>query len=243
MDKSKKIRVNVLKNILMLLSFGLFLGSVSSCCNKNKINSTEALMKEISSRYYGKWFTQIKFSQTADYYENDTLVKSEINDEEYRYPSNLLIYLTPGDTTNRYICRNDSVLIYENNELISAKHITHDAVILGMDIFNMTYEDIMKRWGDLPYDIDKFHESVYNGRKIYVIGAVKGDTLSNQVWFDAEHLYLVKMIKNRENGLQEVTLLNYIQLENKGWIEQEMEFKRNGKIYMKEKYFNITVPD
>lgn len=140
---------------------GLFLVCTSSCTHK--INSTESLMKEIASRYYGKWFTQVTFSQTVDSYENDSLVTSEIWDEEYCFPSNLLIYLTPGDTTNRYICRNDSVIIYKNNELISAEKGTHDALILSMDIYNMTYPDIMKRWGDLPYTIDKFHERVDKG--------------------------------------------------------------------------------
>jgi hypothetical protein len=35
-------------------------------------------MKAIESRYHGRWFKQVKFSQTADFYENDSLVKSGI---------------------------------------------------------------------------------------------------------------------------------------------------------------------
>jgi hypothetical protein len=240
MEKRVKI-FNAVKHTATLSSVGLLLLSACSC--GNKINSTETLMKELSARYYGKWFTQLKWSQTADSYENDSVVKSEIWDEEYRFPSNLVIYMTPGDTSNRYVCRNDSVFIYKNDTLTIAKKTTHDVIILSMDIFNMTYGDIMKRWGDLTYDPGKFYEGDYNGRKIYVIGADKGDTSSNQVWFDAEHLYFIKMIKNTEDGLKEETLSDYIRLENKGWIEREVEFKLNGKVYMKEKYFNITVPD
>ena len=194
-------------------------------------------MKEISSRYNGKWFTQIKFSQTTDYYEHDSLVKSEIWDEIYTFPNNLVIYITPGDTSNKYIFSNDSFNIYENNELISEKKIVHDAIVLSMDIYNMKFADIMKRWKDLPYDTDKFHEIIDNGKKVYVIG----DTLSNQVWFDAEHLYFIKLIKPTEKGTRENCFLNYIQLGDKGWIEQEVEFKLNGQVYMREGYFNIQV--
>lgn len=78
---------------------------------------------------------------------------------------------------------------------------------------------------------------------MYVIGADKGDSLSNQIWFDAEHLYFIKIIKNREKGLIEVTSLNHKQLENNGWIEQEVEFKLNGKVYKREKYFDIKVKE
>jgi hypothetical protein len=199
-------------------------------------------MKEIESRYYGNWFKQVKFSQTVDSYENDSLIKSEIMDEEYHFPSNLIIYETPGDTSNRYICRNDSVIIYENGVLTSAKKATHDAIILSMDIYNMKYDEIMKRWGDLIYDISKFHETVYNGKNYYVIGADEGDTVSNQIWFEAERLLFFKVRKHTEQGFREVYCLNHMQLpDNQGWIEQEVEFIENGKVYMREKYFNIRV--
>ena len=228
------------KTALTAALFGILMLYICSCCT-DKINSTETLMKEISSRYNGKWFTEIKFSQITDNYDNDSLIKSEIWDEIYTFPNNLIIYITPGDTSNKYIFKNDTFIIYENNELISEKKVVHDAVVLSMDIYNMNYTDIMKRWKDLPYNTDKFHEIMDNGKKVYVIGADKGDTISNQVWFDAEHLYFIKLIKQTEKGTRENCFLNYIQLDDKGWIEQEVIFKLNGKVYMREEYFNIQV--
>ncbi|MDR2064339.1 MAG: hypothetical protein LBP85_01310 [Prevotellaceae bacterium] len=206
----------------------------------SKINSTEALMKKIYVSYHGTWFTKVAFSQTADYYENDSIVKSEIWEEEYCFPSSLQIYLTPGDTANRYICRNDSVFIYKNNVLTSAQKAIHDAVILSMDIYNMRYSQIMKRWKDLPYDTKKFHRTTRDDKSYYVVGAAEDDTTSNQVWFDAEQLFFVKMRKQTPQGIKEVNFLNYTQIpDGKGWIEQEVEFRLNDKVYMREKYFNI----
>jgi hypothetical protein len=145
------------------------------------------------------------------------------------------------DTSNRYVVyRNDSAFVYENNKLINERAITHDLVILSMDIYNMTFEEIMERLGGLNYDISKFYETTYNGRKVYVMGAEAGDTSSYQAWFDAEHLYLIKTIRPTERGVRENEFLNYIQLE-KGWIEQEILFKLNGKVFMHEKYFDISL--
>ena len=220
----------------------LFIGAFLLCACDNGIKSTEDLMKEISMRYNGKWFKQIKFSQTVYSCENDSLIETEVDDEIYSFPTNLTIYKVQGDTSNRYVYKHDSEFVYENNILMSERKITHDALIVCWDIYNMTFDEIMKRWEDMPYDIKKFHEIIDNERKVYVVGAEKGDSLSPQVWFDAEHLYCIKVQKNTpERGLRETFSLNFLSLGDKGWIEQEVVFKRNGKLYQVEKYFNIQV--
>jgi hypothetical protein len=211
-------------------------GILAAGCSGREINSTESLMRAIVSRYHGKSFTGVSFSETVEYYENGSLVKTEIWDEEYRFPSNLVIYMTPGDTSNRYICRNDSILIYENGVLTHSERKTHDVIILSMDIFNMTFPEIMSRLKDLEYDTDRFLETTRNGRQVYVIG----DTTDCHAWFDAEHLYPVRVVKQTEQGVKETELLNYVRLE-KGWIGQEVIFKLNGTVYMKEQYFNIKI--
>lgn len=227
------------KYLILLFSLLIVLG-IQSC--SHKIDSTESLMKEIAERYNGKWFKQIKFSQTTTFYHNDTVLKTERWIEEYRFPSQLIIKVNHENSADGQLYRNDSVYIFENNEIVYSKKITHDLVILSMDIYSMSQEEIMNRMNGLEYDITKFHEETYEGRKIYVIGADKGDSTTNQVWFDAENLYFVKMIKNTDKGLQEVTFNNYINIEGQGWIEQEVVFEINGKVYLKEKYYNIQIP-
>lgn len=221
--------------------FGV-LFSFFSC--SNKIDSTEKLVDAISERYNGKWFKQIRFMQTTNFYDADTIYKSERWAEEYVYPGQLIIKVN-GETDSKsgYLYRNDSVYYLRNNEIMYAHQITHDLVILSMDIYNMEPDDAMLRFSQLDYDLSKFDTRTYNGRKVYVVGAEKSDTLSNQVWFDAEHLYFVKMIKNSEEGYHEVVFNDYINVNGSAWIEQEIIFKLNGKVYMIEKYFDISIPD
>lgn len=229
------------KFIIILFVFGV-LFSFFSC--SNKIDSTEKLVNAISERYNGKWFKQIRFMQTTNFYDADTIYKSERWAEEYVYPGQLIIKVN-GETDSKsgYLYRNDSVYYLRNNEIMYAHQITHDLVILSMDIYNMEPDDAMLRFSQLDYDLSKFDTRTYNGRKVYVVGAENGDTLSNQVWFDAEHLYFVKMIKNSEEGYHEVVFNDYINVNGSAWIEQEIIFKLNGKVYMIEKYFDISIPD
>lgn len=211
-------------------------------CNK-KVDSTYKMLENIENKYYGKWFKQIKFLQTTNFYKNDSIVKSERWSEEYVYPGQLIIKVDSDTLNNGYLYREDSVYIFEKNKIKYKEKITHDLVILSMDIYNMTAEESFARFAELDYDIDKFEIRKHNGRKIYVIGADNGDTTVNQVWFDVENLYFVKMIKTTDYGKQEVYFNDYIQINGSAWIEQEVEFYLNNEKYMVEKYYNIRIPD
>lgn len=199
-------------------------------------------MEAISMKYNGKWFRQIKFSQTTSFYEDDTVYKTERWIEEYIYPSQLIIKVNHENSLDGQLYRNDSMYVFKDNKIEYQAKATHDLLILSMDIYNMTKDEIMTRLSGLEYDVSKFHETTYNNRKIYVIGAEKGDSTSNQLWYDAENLYFIKMTKNTKKGLQEVIFSDYIYIEGQGWIEQEIVFKINGKTYLKEKYYNIQIP-
>ncbi|HOZ30734.1 MAG TPA: hypothetical protein PLL66_07435 [Bacteroidales bacterium] len=228
------------KVVFIILSAVVLLIVLSSC--SSKIDSTEQLMEQISDKYNGKWFKQIKFCQTTSFYKNDSIIKTERWIEEYKYPSQLIIKVNHENSSDGHLYRNDSVYIFEDNEIKYQNKATHDLVILSMDIYNMKKDEIMKRLSGLDYDLNKFHEDNYNGRKIYVIGADKGDNKTNQLWFDAENLYFIKLTKNTDIGLQEIYLNEYINIEGQGWIEQEVVFVINGEVNIVEKYYNIEIP-
>lgn len=230
-----------MKKYILHIAFILAILSMSSC--SNKIDSTEKLLETISERYNGKWFTHITFSQTTNFFQQDSIVKSERWLEEYVYPSQLIIKVNHENSTDGYLYRNDSIYIFIDNKLTHKDTTIHDLLILSMDIYNMTADESMQRFKELDYDLDKFDTQIYNGREVYVIGAEKGDTISNQIWFDSEYLYFVKMQKNTDIGVLEVFFNDYIKLNNMGWIEQEVVFHVNGEKIMEEKYYNIQIPE
>ncbi len=93
----------------------------------------------------------------------------------------------------------------------------------------------MKTYG---FDINKFHESIWNGKGVYVIGADKDDEETNQAWFDKEHYSLVRMIKY-ENGRKEDALLeDHVKLDG-GYSETLVKFYMNDKLLQVEKYFDL----
>jgi len=229
----KKVYIPLLAVLLVIL-----LGSCSS-----RINTTEKLVNAMIERYSGKWFKQISFDQTTTFYQNGKATRTESWQEVYKFPSMLLISYDQGQSGSGQLYRNDSLYVFENYQIVETQKIIHDLLVLSMDIYNLNTENAIARIGELGYDKDKFYTRMYNNRKVYVVGAQNEKDSSDQFWIDAEHLYFVKMIKKRDYGVQEVEMLNYIEIENNGWIEQEVVFKINGEVYLIEKYYNIRIPE
>jgi hypothetical protein len=201
------------------------------------------LVEAMIGRYKSKWFNQISFDQTTSFYKDGKVVKTESWQEIYKYPSKLLISYDKTGSGSGQLYRNDSVYFFENYQIVSSRRIIHDLLVLSMDIYHYTPEQAMSRIKNMGYNDKKFYTTTFNDRPVYVVGAENEKDFSNQFWIDKEHLYFVKMIKQTEYGLQEVEFNNYIEIDNNGWIEQEVVFKIDGEIYLIEKYYNIRIPD
>ncbi len=77
------------------------------------------------------------------------------------------------------------------------------------------------------------------GKKVYVIGADKGDFASPQFWIDQKHLYLVRTFEKMPNGdVRESRFSKHVRA-GKGWIETEVLFLVNGQKTQLEEYKNI----
>ncbi len=230
-----------MKTRFFCISLVLLLLILNSC--NYKINSAEDFIAELHNRYYGVWFKELSFSQTTKFYDNQEIVKSEKWIEEYKFPGSLLIkinFLTGGDG---YLYRNDSVYKFIDGNIVEAKSQIHDFLFLSKDIYNTPVEEIYEKLNLMNYDVSKFYSTVYNNRNAYVIGSEMGDYKSNQIWYDAEHLFLLRIIRTSERGLQEVIFDDYIEIPGQGWVEQELTFKLDGEIYMIEKYYDIKIPE
>lgn len=227
-----------MKRLLILF---LILPFLFSC--KQAPNDTQSFVNKLSDQWNNVWFDNISFVQTVQFIENGLVTKTQRWFEDYEYPGNLLIRINYKDSAEGYFYTNDSVYKFEDNKIIHSKEQKHDLLFFSKDIYNTPKNDIINRMQDLGYDTTKFYKWKWKDRKVYIIGAEKGDNISNQVWYDAEHFYLHKIIKNTPSGIMEVVFDDYMKMSGRGWIEQEITFLIDGEIFMKEKYYDIKIKD
>jgi hypothetical protein len=99
--------------------------------------------------------------------------------------------------------------------------------------------DVKGRLQKAYYNTSILSSQKWQKQSVYVIGANKGDTLSNQIWVSKRNWRIVRIIeKMDENHTMDMTFDAY-QKHCNGTIETKVTFKNNSKIEQVEEYFDI----
>ncbi len=88
-------------------------------------------------------------------------------------------------------------------------------------------------------------EDTWQGRKAWVVGSIKPDSLSREFWVDQERLVFVRMMQSapRKNapGKQNIGEIQFNKYEKLagGWIAIEVAFYNNGERVQMEEYADV----
>jgi hypothetical protein len=194
----------------------------------------EELVGMMQERYAGKWYKTLTFVQKT------TLPDGRIETwyEALELPGKLRIDIAPLDSGKTLLFRNDSLYVFEQRVLKSSQPFVHPLMVLGFDVYQAPVAETVRKLRDLNFDLSKLHQTTWQGRPTYVVGAEAGDTTSPQFWIDAERLYFVRSFepsKKDPSVINETRFDKYMPLAG-GWIEMEVLFLANGEQRVKEEY-------
>ena len=218
--------------LLTMLGFG---GAVPSCASAPASSTPPAparssttpadptngaeLVRAMHDRY-PSWYRTLRFVQTTTIYRpgGGTLVQTW--PEVGQFPGKLRI---ETDTVGQggVIYRADSVYQFAGGRLARADTGMNDLLILGFDVYAQpapTTVAVLRRRG---FDLGRLSRATWEGRPMWVVGALPGDTTSKQFWVDQERLVFV-----RHGG---------------GWVAEEVMFYRDGKPSLHEAYAKVQV--
>jgi hypothetical protein len=196
------------------------------------------VIEAMHERYEGKWFTDVAFEQYSFFYANDSLVDKQIWYEVYQFPGALAIKFDSIESRSGYLFSNDTMRMFSEGEIAVEKRRIHDLVVLTMDLYSQEPEVTIAQLEELGYDLSKFHENVWQGKEVYVVGAEEGDSNSTQFWIEKERLILLRTLRTEDENCREVVFEDYMPFGD-ALIEQTVLFKMNGELEMREEYFNI----
>ena len=196
----------------------------------------EELIARMRDRYQGKWYRTLTFTQKTTLPDG----KVETWYEALELPGKLRIDIAPLDSMKTILFRNDTVYQFGQGKLKDSKPLVHPLMVLGFDVYGAPVAETVKKLKGLKYDLSKVHQTTWQGRPTYVVGAQAGDTTSPQFWIDAERLYFVRSLEPSQKDpsvINDVRFEKYIPLAG-GWLEMEVLFLSNGKQQVKEEYLN-----
>ena len=187
--------------------------------------------------YGGKWYRTFTFNQTTDIYRGDSLHISQTWYEFIRFPVRFRMDFGDADSGNAAIFRGDSCYRFHNGRLRSVTINNNEGLIflLGGMYFYPLERTLHILRDSLHYNLDRMHEDSYETRPVYVIGADKGDTITNQIWVDQEKLFIVRMIRSSVGHTLDARFEGYKPF-GMGWSPMTCKFYVNGNLAQVETY-------
>ncbi|KYG83707.1 hypothetical protein [Roseivirga echinicomitans] len=202
------------------------------------------LLDKMHKRYESKWYKTLTFDQqTIRYDEEGKIVSENVWYEAIQMPDKLAIKFDDMDKGNGMIFRNDSIYQLKEGQVSSSRIMYHPLLILGFSVYDQPAVKTARALTILGFDLEKAHQRDYNGKKVYVVGALEGDNDSNQFWIDKETLLFVRMTQNFGNGRNQDVHFNKYEKIGGGWVATEVKFYTDNKLRLSEVYTNIKSPD
>lgn len=206
-----------------------------------QIKNSHDLIHAMHDAYQGKWYNTVTFVQKTISTQPDGSKSEETWYEAAKLPGALRIDIAPIDSGNGMLFARDTLYIFRNGTLANASAMIHPLLLLGFDIYFLPVETTVKKLEALKFDLSAMHETTWQGRPVYVVGAVKDDLHSAQFWIDKERLYFVRMIQpgRRDSAIRVESQFNRYQKFGGGWIAAEVLFFNNGKLMTSEEYTDV----
>jgi hypothetical protein len=238
-SKFKKIITIMKKTWLFILGFTSILFALSAFKTTDKITAEKVLAK-MYKRYTGKWYKNFTFTQITENFKNDSLIKTTTWYETIVFPDYFRISFGEPNEGNAVIYKKDSTYNFRKGKLLQKSLRTDDVTFLLGGMYFMPFDSVKTKMIKEGYDISKAHESIWEGKKVYVIGAETDDEKASQLWIDKEKLIVVRFVKYLPSMKQDARMSGHQQF-GKAWSETIVVFYLNDKLYQKEKYNNCKV--
>ncbi|MFD0793322.1 hypothetical protein ACFQZX_06805 [Mucilaginibacter litoreus] len=196
------------------------------------------IIKKMYNRYHGKWHSSLAFTQTTGRYRNDSLIKTDTWQERILYPDRLRIDFGDPALGNGVIYRADSSYLFRSNKIMRAAKDENELIFFLGGLYFKPLQDVLAHFKALNFDLNKFHESTWKGKAVYVLGAVSDNEKVTQLWIDAGKLVPVRYFKYATNGKMEATFEEHKMIAG-AWSETFCKFYINDKLLQTETYTGI----
>lgn len=208
-----------------------------------KVKTTEDLIAAMQKKHAKSWYRTLTFVQKSTTFKPDGTSTSEIWYEALSAPGKLRIDIDPMTSGNGFMYANGNQYVFKDGKLVNTQERTNPLLVLGFDIYFQTAAETMKQLKELNLDFSKLHEDTWQGRPVYVVGALAGDVRSAQFWIDKQNLYFVRLIemagKNKDK-VQEIQFNKYQPAQGGGgWVSPEVVVLVDGVRVFMEEYTEI----
>ena|SRR6266576_1771433 len=211
-----------------------------------RLATSGGLLKAMHDRYDGKFVKTMSFLQNNTQYTTTGQEKKSQWYEHIEVPGKLRIAFLPAATKSGLVQVDDKVASFDNGIRVDFRPSINPLLLMTADVYVAPVAAITRSLDSLHVDLELMRDDQWDGRPVYVVGAKAGDTTSNQVWIDREHLRLVRFIQTSRAGdrtmISDIRVQDYKEIQGFE-IPTEFLVVRNGKPFWREQYADVRIND
>jgi hypothetical protein len=209
-----------------------------------RLATSAGLLKAMHDRYDGKFVKTMSFLQNNTRYTTTGAEQKSQWYEHIEVPGKLRIAFLPATTKSGLVQVDDKVASFDNGIRVDFRPSVNPLLLLTADVYVAPIASIMRGLDSLHVDTEVMHDDQWDGKPAYVVGAKAGDTTSNQMWVDRDHLRLVRFIQRSRQGdrtiVSDIRVRDYKEIQG---FEIPTEFLviRNGRPFWREQYADVKI--
>jgi hypothetical protein len=187
-----------------------------------------------------KWYRYFTFSQHVEWCRNDSVIKREVWHEAYK-PGSLIIKFGSKDSKTGRLYDDFTSHSFAEGKAPQKAPRVHELLLVGLDVYFFDPESTIRILDSLGYNLNKIRTDEFSGRRVFVVGADKGDDTSRQFWIDQERLYMHRVVYEQKGKISDVVFADYKKMQG-NWVARTIIFKTDGKLGLIEKYYDVKFP-
>jgi len=179
------------------------------------------------------------FSQKNTHYRNDSVIGQSEWHEAIEFPDKFRINFGDSAQGNFVVFKNDSSYNYRNFQFKKSNYNSNTLLLLLGGMYYRDFNEVIVRLEKEHYSTRIVSTQKWRKEEVEVIGALPGDTLSNQIWVSKKMNRVVRIIEKWDESRTMDMTFDVYKKHCKGYVETKVTFKSNGKIEQVEEYYNI----
>lgn len=208
------------------------------------IDTPRALVARMRETWNGRYFRTMSFRQKNTLYLRDGGEQASEWLEYQLVPRKLRIEFLPAEPKNGILFRDNRQYSFTNGRLADERPLVHPLLLLSADVYALPVDTTMADLAATRIDTTRLHESTWEGRRAYVVGAAPGDTTTSQFWVDAERMLLLRLLQRNTNAQGRATVVeNRFTYQDVGGVAvpKVITFLRDGRPYWREEYTDVRL--
>jgi hypothetical protein len=202
----------------------------------------EGVLAAMRDRYQGRWFSTLSFAQHAVL----TTASGESKLVWYEYiavPGRLRIDYTPLETYTGVLYADGKLHTFGNNGRAAAPQPGWNPILVLIgDVYVQPPDTTAWQLDSLGFNLSVVRRDRWRYDDVWVVGAEQGDSTSSQFWVDTDSLLVRRVVLRDVRAgrafVTDVRLEKYVDVGGFP-VAHEISFYRDGRLYLKEDYFDV----